>query len=203
MAPQLAVRPPAGEIILTYDDYAALPNDGKRYEIIEGDIFVSPAPRPKHQKAIGNLHIILGLYLQDHPIGDLYLAPIDLILSFTNIAQPDLLFLRNEKLHLVSDRSIEGPPDLIVEVLSPATEKTDRTTKYRLYAKFGVAHYWLIDPIEKRLEPFRRVGRSYRALQPITGADTVSLEDIFPAWSFTLPICGNRTFLIHAVWPFQ
>ncbi len=182
----LAVRPPAGEIILTYDDYAALPNDGKRYEIIEGDLFVTPAPRPKHQKAIGNLYWILRAYLQDYPIGDLYLSPIDLILSHTNIAQPDLLFLSAKKLHLVSERGIEGPPDLIVEVLSPTTEKTDRETKSRLYAKFGVPHYWLIDPETKQLEMFRLSGKQYRALPPIKDTTHISLNSLFPKLVFNL-----------------
>jgi Uma2 family endonuclease len=183
---QLAVRPPAGEIILTYDDYAALPNDGKRYEIIEGDIFMSPAPRTKHQKTIGNLYWILRTYLDSHPIGDLYLSPIDVILSYTNVVQPDLLFLSAKKLHLVSERGIEGPPDLIVEVLSPTTEKTDRITKSRLYAKFEVPHYWLIDPETKQIERFRLSGKHYRQYPPIKDASRISSVDLFPEWVFDL-----------------
>lgn len=176
-------RPPAGEIILTYDDYAALPNDGKRYEIIEGDIFVSPAPKPNHQNTIGNLFGILYIYLQTHPIGKLYLAPIDLILSPINVIQPDMLFLSKEKYHLISDRSIEGPPDLIVEVLSPTTEKIDRTTKSRLYARFGVTHYWLINPTEKRLEMFHL--EDGRFIGPVKSKTNVT-SALFPALSFPL-----------------
>jgi Uma2 family endonuclease len=182
-------RPPAGEIVLTYDDYAELPNDGKRYEIIEGDIFVSPAPRPKHQKTIVNLCGILFVYLQDHPIGDIYLAPIDLILSPTNVVQPDLLFLGNEKLHLVSERGIEGPPDLIVEVLSPTTEKTDRAIKSRIYAQFGVPHYWLIDPLEKRLEMFRLSRGRFRTSLHLEDGASGSVKvtpDLFEGLSFDL-----------------
>ncbi len=182
-------RPPAGEIILTYDDYAELPNDGKRYEIIEGDLFVSPAPRPKHQKATGNLCGILFVCLQDHPVGDIYLAPIDLILSQTNVVQPDLLFLGNEKLHLVSERGIEGPPDLIVEVLSPTTEKTDRAIKSRLYAHFGVPHYWLIDPVEKRLEMFRLSRGRFRTSFNLGDGDPGPVKmppDLFEGLSFNL-----------------
>ncbi len=179
-------RPPAGEIILTYDDYAAIPSDGRRYEIIDGDLFVTPAPRPRHQKVIGNLHGILFAYLKEHPIGDLYLAPIDLILSPTNVAQPDMLFLSAKKRSLVSERGIEGPPDLIVEVLSPTTEKTDRNVKSRLYGRFGVTHYWLIDPEAKQLEMFRYSGKRYRVIPPVKGATHASLEDLFPNLVFNL-----------------
>ena len=177
----LAHRPPAGPIILTYDEYAELPSDGRRYEIIEGDLFVTPAPRPKHQNVVGNLHGILFNYLRDHPIGKLYLAPIDLILSPTNVVQPDMLFLSQEKYHFVSDRGIEGPPDLIVEVLSPTTEKTDRTTKSRLYARFGVTQYWLIDPTEKRLEMFRLAGGRFHG--PLKSGVNIT-PALFPNLSF-------------------
>ncbi len=183
---QLAVRPPAGEIILTYDDYAALPSDGKRYEIIEGDLFVSPAPKPKHQEVIVNLCRILGVYLQDYPIGKIYLPPIDVIFSHTNVVQPDLLFLSTKKLHLISERGIEGPPDLIVEALSPTTEKTDRTIKSRLYAKFAVPHYWLIDPETKQLEMFRLSNHRYRALSPIKDTAHIASEALFPKLIFDL-----------------
>ncbi|MEK7747739.1 MAG: Uma2 family endonuclease [Nitrospirota bacterium] len=176
-------RPPAGEIILTYDDYAAIPNDGKRYEIIEGDILMSPAPRPKHQKAIGNLYWVIRTYLEEHPIGEIYLSPIDVILSYTNVVQPDLLFLSEKKRHLVGERGIEGPPDLIVEVLSPTTEKTDRITKSNLYAKFGVSHYWLIDPETKQLEMFRLFRGHFRSLPPPKGKVT---SDLFDGISFNL-----------------
>ncbi len=179
-------RSPAGEIILTYDDYAAIPNDGKRYEIIEGDIFISPAPRTKHQKVIGNLFGMLYVYLQNHPIGEFYLSPIDVILSYTNVVQPDLLFLSAKKRHLVSERGIEGPPDLVMEVLSPTTEKIDRINKPRLYAKFGVLHYWLIDPEIKQIEMFRLSGKQYRKLPPFKDASHISLEALFPQFVFDL-----------------
>jgi Uma2 family endonuclease len=128
----------------------------------------------------------LFIYLQDHPIGDLYLSPIDVILSYTNVVQPDLLFLSAKKLHLVSERGIEGPPDLIVEVLSPTTEATDRTTKSRLYAKFEVPHYWLIDPETKQIEMFRLSGKHYRQCPPIKDASRISSAGLFPEWVFDL-----------------
>ncbi len=118
-------------------------------------------------------------------MGDLYLAPIDLILSPTNVVQPDLLLLSKEKLHLVSDRGIECPPDLIVEVLSPTTERTDRNTKSSLYAKFGVTHYWLIDPMGETLEQFALLGRRYQPLSPpLRPPAQASLEGLFPKLVF-------------------
>lgn len=173
----------ARENILTYDDYAEIPNDGKRHEVIHGEFFVSPAPRPRHQGAIGNLYRIVANYLMEHPIGKIYLSPIDLILSPTNVVQPDILYLSMEKVDFVTERGIEGPPSLVVEVLSSGTEKIDRGTKSRLYAEFGVPHYWLIDTEEKRLETFRLSKGQFRALSSFA-SKAEAHSDLFPDLTF-------------------
>jgi Uma2 family endonuclease len=122
---------PKGKIFLTYEDYVLLPNDGKRYEILHGELTVTPASSTKHQTASGNLLVLLSHYIKERDLGKLFHAPIDLILEFTSVLQPDLLFVSKARHHIVTERAIEGVPDLVVEILSPTTSRTDRVTRPR------------------------------------------------------------------------
>jgi len=139
---------------LTYDDYAALPDDGRRYQLLEGEIDVTPAPASSHQRISRNLEFALTSVVRARKLGAVYHAPIDVILGEQTVVQPDILFVRRERLGLVSERGIEGPPDLVVEILSPKTRRTDRTTKMRVYAKAGVGEVWLVDPEAVTVELF-------------------------------------------------
>ncbi|MGH7898466.1 MAG: Uma2 family endonuclease, partial [Candidatus Binatia bacterium] len=127
---------------LTYEDYAELPDDGKQYEILDGELFVSPAPVPRHQRVSRNLLRVLDDHVRGHELGEVLVSPIDVILAPTTIAQPDLLFIRTGRGAIVTERAVEGPPDLVIEILSPSSNRKDRTTKAAVYARFGVAHYW-------------------------------------------------------------
>ena len=130
--------PPQGK--WTYDDYTRLPNNGMRYEVIEGELYMSPAPNPQHQRVIVALLRHLLEYLQQQPIGEVLISPIDVILS-NNLAapvQPDLLFIAKDRLDIVKEKSIEGVPDLIVEVLSPGNPAHDR--QIDPIDRFGIAH---------------------------------------------------------------
>ncbi len=122
------------KIVLTYDDYLCLPNDGKRYEVLEGELFVSPAPRTKHQIASGNLYAVLHQHVRKHKRGRVFSAPTDVILSQTNVVQPDLLFISNERKKIITEKNIHGAPDLIVEILSETSAEQDRTAKKQIYA---------------------------------------------------------------------
>src|SRR6266508_3176466 len=130
----------ATRAILTYEDYAAIPADGKRYELHEGDSGVTPAPGTKHQEVVGNLMVLLTLHARSQGAGKVFLSPIDCILSDIAVVQPDLLYLEPARLPAVSERGIEGPPTLVVEVLSRFTAKVDRGLKFQLYAKHGVPY---------------------------------------------------------------
>ncbi len=141
-----------GKIVLTYDDYCELPNDRNRYEILDGELSVTPAPRTKHQSISGHLYRILANHIVANQLGDIYAAPTDVILAPTNVVQPDLVFVGNDRRGIVTERAIEGAPTLVIEILSPTTERTDRQTKAQLYAKYQVPHYWLIDPDQQTLE---------------------------------------------------
>lgn len=156
-------------VVLTYEDYCRLPNDGRRYEILEGELAVTPAPTPSHQEILGNLYDPLRGHVRSRRLGKVYLAPIDVILAPTSVVQPDLIFTRAERLSLVSHRGIEGPPDLVVEVLSPTTQAQDRGAKLQLYARHGVPHYWLVDPETRRLEAYELAGTSYRLVAAHSG----------------------------------
>jgi len=135
---------------LDYSDLQTTPDDGKRYELVRGDLLVTPSPTPVHQRVSKRLQAVLMEYFEGRAIGEVFDAPIDLILTNQDVFVPDLLVVTNPD-H-VSGRGIEGPPLLIVEILSPSTRKQDRGLKAQRYAELGVAHYWIVDPDRKRVE---------------------------------------------------
>ena len=185
MAPTLTQRIPQGRIILTYDDYLRLPNDRNRYEILDGELTVTPAPSTRHQRVSSRLHRILANHILAHQLGDLYAAPTDLILAPTTVVQPDLIFISNDRLHLVTERAIEGPPTLVIEILSPTTDRTDRLTKAQLYARHRVPHYWLIDLDQQIFEAYELAGDQYNLGARASGAEMFS-PSLFPGLSIQL-----------------
>src|SRR5574342_1376288 len=104
-------------IVLTYADYAAIPNDGRRYELHEGELSVTPAPSPQHQRILANLNEIVRQHVKSHGLGEVFFAPIDCILGETTVVQPDLVSLDTGRLSIVSARGLEGAPTLVVEIL--------------------------------------------------------------------------------------
>jgi len=145
--------PPQGQ--WTYEDYLRLPDDGRRYEILRGVLYVSAAPNPLHQFALRNLVRRLVLFLDENPLGEFYLPPTDVILphGLTAPVQPDLFFsLGGEWKGTITSRTMEGVPDLVVEVLSPSTRHVDRGPKHDVYAAAGVREYWLGDPLARTVE---------------------------------------------------
>ena len=139
----------------TYHDYTTLPDDGRRYEIHDGELSVTPAPSPQHQMCAANLFRILDSHVRSKGLGVVLFAPLDVILSDTAIVQPDLVYLAPDRLGAVSRRGIEGPPTLAVEILSPSTAGIDRETKHRLYSRHGVPYFWRVDPDARALEAYR------------------------------------------------
>jgi Uma2 family endonuclease len=175
----------AEKLLLTYRDYAALPDDGRRYELYEGEIEVTPSPSTRHQAVSRNLVMLLGAYLKEKNRGVLFHAPVDLILSDTTVLQPDLLMVARGRENIISQRGIEGPPDLVIEVLSPSTAARDRAGKAQLYARYGVRHYWLVDPDARRIECLELEGAAYAQRRSLDG-DGVLESGLFPS----LPIKG-------------
>lgn len=144
-------------------DYAyvqATPNDGKRYELVDGELLVNPSPSPIHQRVARRLQRQLEDYFHDRELGEVFNAPLDVILTPHDVFEPDLLVVADAS-H-ISKRGIEKPPLLVVEILSPSTRRVDRGVKFRRYAALGVQHCWIVDPNANRLECFRLNSRAYR-----------------------------------------
>ena len=131
-------------IKFTYADYRNTPDD-KRYELLDGDLVMTPAPRVSHQRVVSKLGARLYQFVEEHALGEVFLSPCDVVLSDVDVVQPDLLFVSNERAHIVTDENIQGAPDLVVEILSPSTAERDQTFKRSLYARHGVKEYWLVD----------------------------------------------------------
>jgi Uma2 family endonuclease len=162
----------------TYEDYRRLPDDGRRYEVLRGVLYVPPAPNPKHQAALRNLSFLLGLFLQQHPVGSYFFAPLDVILpqKLATPVQPDLIFLARERRHLLKERFLEGAPDLIVEILSSSNQQYDRKTKLDLYAEAGVREAWMADPKKQTVEVFVLRNGAYRLLGKFGPGEAVRSE---------------------------
>ncbi len=138
---------------LTYDDLCQMPDDLNRYEIIGGELIVSPSPNRGHQKVSYRLTRLIGEYVDAHELGEVYVAPVDVRLSPHNVVEPDLLFIRQDRLGIYGPTGpVEGPPDLVVEIISPSSRMMDRTRKAALYADSGVPEYWVVDPERREFQ---------------------------------------------------
>lgn len=139
---------------LNYEDYLLFPEDGKRHEIIEGEHFMAPAPNVRHQNISRNLEFILNQYVEEHDLGKVFYAPLDIVLSDENIVQPDILFISKKNYGIIGTQNIQGAPDLVIEILSESSRRLDRLIKMKTYAKFGVEEYWVVDPAIDQIEIF-------------------------------------------------
>lgn len=139
---------------LTYDDYAQIPEDGMRHEIIGGEDYVSPTPSIKHQEISANLHLILGPFVRDHRLGKVYAAPVDVLMSENDIVQPDLLFVSQERLDIITEANVKGAPDLVIEIHSKRTRPRDEGIKRECYERLGVREYWTVDPDRKAVRVY-------------------------------------------------
>lgn len=161
-----------------YEHLAQLPDDGKRYEILEGELTVSPSPMRKHQRVIWNLAIFLH-QAEVAGYGKGYVAPFDVVFSPHNVTQPDVLFIRQDRLGIVTERNVQGAPDLIVEVLSASTRDRDLGVKLRLYARYQVSSYWVVDPEAQTVQPYRLATEGY-VEEPVLGVGQFLSCPLFP-----------------------
>ncbi len=171
---------------LTYQDLLAMPEDGKRHELIDGVYYVSSAPRPLHQVVLTRLTVALGRYLDDHPPGVLLTGPADIVFSEIDVVAPDLLYISRERLGIVTEINISGGvPDLVVEILSPSTRRRDLVLKRRLYESRGVGEYWIVDPRAATVEVLRLEGGAYRTAAAL-GADDELTTPLLPGLAVPL-----------------
>jgi Uma2 family endonuclease len=157
----------------TYEDYAALPDDGKRYEIVDGVLYMAPSPGRWHQKAAGKLYRYLSHYIEDEKLGEVYLAPFDVVLAYNQTVQPYVSVILNDHRDRITDNHIVGAPDLVVEVISPGSAGYDRREKQNMYARAGVPEYWLVDPAAHTVEVLALEYNEYRSLGVFQGKATL------------------------------
>lgn len=185
MVAKTKLRSAAGSRRWTYEDYLQIPDDGQRYEIIWGELHVVPSPIPAHQRIAISLASLLLAHVRSNRLGEVYAAPLDVVLAVHNVVQPDVLFIAQEHLSIVTATNVTGAPDLVVEVLSPGTAARDRSTKRDAYAAAGVPHYWLVDPRSRSLEAYELRQAAYALVYRGEGGD-VFPPALFPGLSIDL-----------------
>jgi len=172
------VRPRA-----SYTDLQQAPEDGRRYELYDGEVLVVPAPIPLHQLAVDRVADLLKDYRKEHG-GRVFFSPIDIVFSEFDVVQPDVVFFERSREDLIDLRkAIRVAPDLAVEVLSPSTAATDRGKKMQMLGRYGVPEYWLVDLEARTLEVYALTGSAYTLAQLAAESDTVRSR-IFPDFSF-------------------
>ncbi len=175
---------------LTYDDFRLFPEgDGLRHEIIDGDHYVTAAPNLRHQELVGRLHLTIGVFVEDRPErGRVFLSPFDVVFSFHDIVEPDLVFVAPDQFDILTDKNIQGTPALVAEILSPSTRQRDREIKRRLYDRSGVREYWLVDPEQDTVTIHRRAtDGSFPQSARLAAKQLDTLETpLLPGWSLGL-----------------
>ena len=175
---------------LSYHEYVLFPKDRNRREILEGELFVTPSPKFLHQKVSYRLSLSLGNHIERYRLGTLLTAPMDVVLSPHNIVQPDLLFIAKGREKIITNDNIQGAPDLIIEIISPSSGSEDRIHKHQVYARYGVRHYWMIDPDNRLFEAYQLRGRHYRLVGRYSAVDTFK-PSLFPGLSLHLAELWN------------
>jgi Uma2 family endonuclease len=179
---------PGAAELLTVEDYRATP-EGSRYQLVEGDlILTSPAPNLFHQRIVRNLSQLLGHYIATHPLGEVLFAPCDVYLSDHDVVQPDVLFVAAGNLGILAEDGIHGAPDLVIEVLSPATAQLDKKSKRRVYARAGVKEMWLVDPLLLQIQRYDFARDQAKPVQLIEEEE-----------SFTTPLLPGLTLAVTKI----
>lgn len=172
--------PPQGQ--WTYADYAAIPDDGNRYEVLKGVLYMSPAPTPPHQRVSVRLTVFLFQFVEAAGYGQVFHAPTDVELGPGDIVQPDEFVLLNANIGQVGDKRVFGAPDLVIEILSPSTMYHDLHGKLDAYERAGVPECWIVNPGERTVELFVLENGMYRSMGAFQGDDVLPTQ-IVPDWS--------------------
>ena len=174
------LRASGSGVKLTYDDFLLFPDDGKRHELIDGEHYVTPSPNTRHQEISGRLHLLIGSWLEAHPVGRLFYAPFDVVFSRFDVVEPDLLYMTHERAReILTAKHVTGAPEIVIEIGSPGTRKRDETIKRRLYERSGVVEYWVVDPDLDVVRVYRRSGDHFdRAVELSREAGDVLRTDL-------------------------
>lgn len=149
------------QVKFTYDDYLLFPDDGRRHELIDGEHYMPPSPSERHQRIALNLAYAIAAFLKHSPVGRLYTAPFDVVFSNLDVVQPDLVFVSSARTSIITAKNIQGVPDLLIEILSETTRKTDEIIKRKLYERYGVQEYWIVDPELEAVKVYRMTPHGY------------------------------------------
>lgn len=183
----------APPVKLTYEDFLLFPDDGKRHELIDGEHYVTPSPNTRHQRIVGRLYGPIWNYLRAHTIGEIFLAPFDVVFSNFDVVEPDLLYVSKKRAaEVITREHVKGSPDLVIEIGSPSTRRRDETIKRRLYECSQVVEYWVVDPDVDVVRIYRRDGdRFARPIElsleagdgltsPVLPGFELALAEVFP-----------------------
>lgn len=171
------------EQTVTYDDYARMPEDGKRYEVADGTLELLSAPTPKHQVISTQMLTMLTNSCQSDYI--VFASPVDLILSATEVRQPDLIMVHRGRIGIITRRGIEGIPDLVAEILSPHSVKRDKQKKLKVYADYRIPEYWIVDPANAALEQYLLADDKYELFN-LYDSEEIVRSELLPCVSFTM-----------------
>ena len=182
------------ERLLTIADWEAMPHgDGNRYEIIEGELFVSCSPGLTHQTVASNLIGLIWIFLERNPVGTVVTNPGLILSKFSGVIPDIVVFLDEQRETIVSNDRLTGPPALVVEILSPgsANIRRDRVVKLHLYSKHGVQEYWIVDPKNRFLERYVLRESSLELLETLTSEDHLTINAL-PGFSYPMSRVFNR-----------
>jgi Uma2 family endonuclease len=196
---------PSSKVRLTYQDLRRLPDDNLLHELIDGVHYVTPAPRPKHQRVSGNLHFRIAGYLdvlrpgregcREHPLGRVYYAPLDVVFTEHDCVEPDLIYISREReARQMTEDNLEGAPDLVIEILSPSTKRRDQGIKHRLYERFEVSEYWIVDPERETVRIYRLEGGRLQLAHELSRQEGAPVPDLYTPLLPGLAISLERIF---------
>ena len=181
---------PNPRVKFTVEDYMATP-EGARYQLLDGELILSASPSDRHQTVLLDLVLEVRPFVTARRLGRMWVAPFDVIFSDTDVAQPDIVFVSNERAGIVTEANIQGAPDLLVEVISPSTARYDRGYKMQLYWSHGVLEYWIVDPFAETVEvfvpgesgmaPHSLYSRRETLTSPLLAGLAIDLESVFSA----------------------
>jgi Uma2 family endonuclease len=165
----------------TYDDYAAIPDDGRRYEVVDGVLYMAPAPNIGHQATVARFTTHFFTHIEAASLGRVFPAPTDVELQPCTVVQPDMVVVLNAHLEALTRSRVIGAPDLVVEIASPGTAGYDRRAKQDAYARAGVPEYWIADPHARSIEVLILHGDGYQSAGVFDGAATLP-SDVLPGF---------------------
>ena len=168
----------------TYDDYLKTPDD-KRYELIEGELYMTPSPITNHQRISGRIEFELRKFVAENDCGEVFDAPYDVYFDDENVVQPDILFISKDRLNIIGDKNLQGAPDLVIEILSESNAYRDLIQKKKLYARHGVQEYWIVVPGEKTIDIHILKDKTYQLYQTL-GEDEILESPILKGFKMEL-----------------